>query len=47
MQPSRLLKALLEMAADMCRVGVMDAAAHEKITRRFLPRPDRALTARP
>jgi len=35
-QPSRLTKALLETADDMRRVGVMNAAAHEKITLRHL-----------
>lgn len=35
-QPSRLTKALLETADDMRRAGVMDAAAHEKITLRHL-----------
>src|ERR1700756_1752650 len=35
-QPSPLTKALLETADDMRRVGVMDAAAHEKITLRHL-----------
>ena len=35
-QPSRLTKALLETADDMRRVGVMDAATHEKITLRHL-----------
>ena len=34
--PSRLTKALLETADDMRRAGVMDAAAHEKITLRHL-----------
>jgi putative transcriptional regulator len=33
---SRLTKALLETADDMRRAGVMDAAAHEKITLRHL-----------
>lgn len=33
---SRLTKALLETAEDMRRVGVLDAAAHEKITLRHL-----------
>ena len=33
---SRLTKALLETADDMRRVGVVDAAAHEKITLRHL-----------
>jgi putative transcriptional regulator len=36
MQPSRLTEALLETADDMQRVGVMDAATHEKITLRLL-----------
>jgi putative transcriptional regulator len=35
-KPSRLAAALLETADDMRRVGVMDAAAHEKITLRHL-----------
>lgn len=35
-QPSRLTRALLETADDMRRVGVMDAATHEKITLRHL-----------
>lgn len=35
-QPSRLSEALLEMADDARCVGVMDAAAHEKITLRLL-----------
>lgn len=35
-QPSRLTKALLETANDMRRVGILDAAAHEKITLRHL-----------
>jgi len=35
-QPSRLTQALLETADDMRRVGVMDAATHEKITLRHL-----------
>ena len=35
-QPSRLTKALLETADDMRRVGVMNGAAHEKITLRHL-----------
>jgi putative transcriptional regulator len=34
--PSRLTKALLETANDMRRAGVMDTAAHEKITLRHL-----------
>jgi putative transcriptional regulator len=34
--PSRLTKALLETADDMRRVGVTDAATHEKITLRHL-----------
>jgi putative transcriptional regulator len=34
--PNRLTKALLETADDMRRSGVMDAAAHEKITLRHL-----------
>ena len=35
-QPGRLTKALLVTADDMRRVGVMDAAAHAKITLRHL-----------
>lgn len=35
-KPSRLTAALLEMADDMRRVGVMDAATHGKITLRHL-----------
>jgi putative transcriptional regulator len=35
-QPSRLTRALLETAGDLRRVGVMGAAAHEKITLRHL-----------
>lgn len=35
-QPSRRIKALLEMADDARRAGVMDAAAHAKITMRHL-----------
>lgn len=35
-KPSRLAMALLETADDMRRVGVMDAAMHEKITLRHL-----------
>jgi putative transcriptional regulator len=35
-KPSRLTKALLETADDMRRVGVLDAAGHEKITLRHL-----------
>ena len=35
-RPSRLTKALLETAGDMRRAGVMDAAAHAKITLRHL-----------
>ncbi len=34
--PSRLTKALLETADDMRRGGILDAAAHEKITLRHL-----------
>src|SRR5215469_16372368 len=33
---SRLTKELLETADDMRRVGILDAAAHEKITLRHL-----------
>jgi putative transcriptional regulator len=35
-KPSRLTKALLETADDMRRVGILDTAAHEKITLRHL-----------
>jgi putative transcriptional regulator len=35
-KPSRLTAALLETADDMRRAGVMDTAAHEKITLRHL-----------
>lgn len=35
-KPSRLTAALLETADDMRRVGVLDAATHEKITLRHL-----------
>lgn len=35
-EPSRLAKALLETADDMRRVGLMDAATHQKITLRHL-----------
>ena len=35
-KPSRLSKALLETADDMRRVGILDAAGHEKITLRHL-----------
>jgi putative transcriptional regulator len=35
-KPGRLTKALLETADDMRRVGVMDAATHQKITLRHL-----------
>ena len=35
-QPSRLIRAMLETADDMRRVGIMDAASHEKITFRHL-----------
>jgi putative transcriptional regulator len=35
-KPSRLTKALLDTADDMRRIGVLDAAAHEKITLRHL-----------
>ena len=35
-RPSRLAKALLETASDMRRAGVLDAAAHDKITLRHL-----------
>ena len=35
-RPSRLVQALLETAKDMRQVGVMDDAAHDKITMRHL-----------
>lgn len=35
-KPSRLGGAILETAADMRRLGIMDAATHEKITLRQL-----------
>lgn len=35
-EPSRLAKAILETADGMRRTGIMDAAAHEKITLRHL-----------
>ena len=35
-EPSRLTKALLETADDMCRVGVIDALTHAKVTLRHL-----------
>jgi putative transcriptional regulator len=35
-KPSRLATALLETADDMHRIGLMDAATHEKITMRHL-----------
>ena len=35
---SRLTKALLETADDMRRVGILDAAGHDKITLRHLGR---------
>lgn len=35
-RPSRLAEALLETAEDMRRVGILDAAAHGKITLRHL-----------
>jgi putative transcriptional regulator len=34
--PSRLREAILETAGDMRRLGIMDEAAHEKITLRHL-----------
>jgi putative transcriptional regulator len=33
---SALTKALLETADDMCKAGLLDAEAHEKITMRHL-----------
>ena len=35
-KPSRMVKAILEMADDARRAGVMDAATHAKITMRHL-----------
>ena len=35
-RPTRLTKALLDTADDLHRAGLMDAAAHEKITLRHL-----------
>jgi putative transcriptional regulator len=35
-KPSRLTEALLEMAGDQYRSGLMDKATHEKITARHL-----------
>jgi putative transcriptional regulator len=35
-KPSRLAKALLETADDMRRIGILGAAAHDKITLRHL-----------
>ena len=35
-QPGRMVKAILETADDMRRIGVMDAATHAKITMRHL-----------
>ncbi len=45
-QPSRMVKALLEMADDARRAGIMDPATHAKITMRHLG-PDASLTAEP
>ncbi len=36
MKLSRLTKALLETADDMCRAGILTKAGHEKITMRHL-----------
>jgi len=36
--PGRVTAALLEMADDMHRIGVMDAKTHQKITIRHLGR---------
>jgi hypothetical protein len=36
MKPNRLTEAIIEMADDMQRPGIMDAATHEKITLRHL-----------
>ncbi len=46
-EPTRLTAALLETADDMRRAGVMDEAAHRKITLRHLgdgPRQPEAIT---
>jgi putative transcriptional regulator len=39
-KPSRPTKALLEIADDMRRVGIMDSVSHEKITLRQLGKAD-------
>ncbi|MBV8360188.1 MAG: helix-turn-helix domain-containing protein [Deltaproteobacteria bacterium] len=43
-QPSRLTKALLEMADDMRRAGIMDEMTHAKITLRHLGDKANAVT---
>jgi putative transcriptional regulator len=43
---SKVSEAILEMAADQYRSGLMDKASHEKITIRLLG-PQSPLTARP
>jgi hypothetical protein len=35
----RLAMGLLETASDMWRVGILDSASHDKITRRNVERP--------
>lgn len=37
-KPSRLSEALLETADGMLRIGILDGAEHEKITKRLLGR---------
>ena len=44
-RPTRLTKALLDTADDLHRAGLMDAAAHEKITLRHLGRKAEAVAA--
>jgi putative transcriptional regulator len=46
-KPSRLTKALLETTDDMRRVGVLDAANHEKITLRHLGGTKAGIVAKP
>lgn len=43
-QPSRMVRALLETADDMRRAGIMDEAAHRKITMRHLGEAADAVT---
>src|ERR1700744_4393339 len=44
-KPSRLAKAMLETAGDMRKGGLLDAAAHEKITMRLLGEQEPPLAA--